>query len=130
MILYSKEQDGTLNVLICGKVSREPELKENQKGNKVRFSVAYGKSKYMDCEAWADSDAGAVSGCLEKGDTVIVLGAHRSWEYNGKTYSSLTVDGVFPMTAPSAAAPAATQGAEATQGSFSDLMDAEDGLPF
>lgn len=98
-ILYSREQDGTLNVLIAGKVIREPELKETKNGNKIRFSVAYGKSKFMNVECWADSSVGEMAGRLEKGDSVIVTGLHNTWEYNGKQYSKLEADFIQPMMA-------------------------------
>ncbi len=94
-ILYSKEADGTLNVLVFGKVSRDAEVKSGQNGSRVKFSVCYGKSKFMDCEAWADSDVGGIAACLEKGDLIGVSGVHRSWEYKDKKYSSLTADMIF-----------------------------------
>ena len=94
-ILYSKEADDTMNVAVSGKVTREPELRESTKGNKVRFSIAYGKSKYMECEVWADSPIASVAGGLERGDIVMVAGTHRKWDYNGKTNQCVTADAIF-----------------------------------
>ena len=91
-IFSTKTEDGTLNVLIFGKVTRDPERKETQRGSKWRWSVNYAKSKYMDCEAWSDSPAGEIAGMLEHGDLVSVAGTHRSHEYNGKTYQNIEVD--------------------------------------
>lgn len=140
-IFHAKEKDGTINVIVCGKVSREPQVKSGSKGNRIQFSVAYGKQKYMDCEAWEDSTAGDMAGCLEKGDVVLVSGTHRSWEYNGKEYQCVTVDFLIPMSMPDvqAVAPApAPEAKPATSGNyksgkFSDLDDDsedDDDLPF
>lgn len=126
-ILYSKEQDGTMNVLISGKVSRDPELKHSDRGDRVRFTVAYGKSKFMDCEAWADNPAGAVASCLEKGDPVAVIGTHRSWEYNDKTYSAVTADMVISVTVPESTMTAST---ENTTSSWEDISQTDGELPF
>lgn len=131
-ILYSKEQDGTLNVLLTGKVTRDPEIRETAKGNKIRFSVAYGKSKFMNVEAWADSGAGNVAGCLEKGDAVLVTGSHRSHEYNGKTYTNVEAD--FITTPPGIAPTAAMTEPSVAQTQAPKLGDeweeVEDELPF
>lgn len=129
-IIYSKEQDGTLNVLVSGKLTRDPEIKHLPKGDKIRFSIAYGAKKYMDCEVWADNAVGQLAGCLEKGDTIAATGSHRSWEYNGKTYHSIDVDAIFTMNMP----PISTSGssehtAEATP-QFEELSEEDESLPF
>lgn len=130
-IVYSKEQDGTLNVFVSGRVSREPERKELSKGSKIKFSVSYGSKKYIDCEAWCDNDVGTVAGCLEKGDVVGVSGTHRSWEYNDKTYSSVTADAIFVMSVPTAEAPMMPDAQDqAAAGAWEELADSDDGLPF
>lgn len=99
-IIYSKTQDGTINVLLAGKVTRDSEVKKTGDISRVKFPVCYDKKQYMDCEAFADSDVGAVAGCLEKGDTVAVMGKYRTWEYNGKTYKSVTADFIFTLAVP------------------------------
>lgn len=128
-IIYSKEQDGTLNVLCSGKVVRDPELKRGNNGDRVKFSICYGKKKFMDCEAWADSDIGAIAGCLEKGDMVSVMGTHRTWEYNGKNYATLTADMIMTLTA---ASPQDDNAAvdEQPHGEWKDLSDTDGELPF
>ncbi len=129
-IIYSKEQDGTLNVLVCGKVTRDAETKQNNHGTKVKFSVAYGKKKYMDCEAWMDSPAGTVAACLEAGDCVGVSGTHRTWEYNGKTYASIDADMIFTLPQISSE-PLAQSPSESASSGFEELEDDDDGeLPF
>lgn len=130
----SKDADGILNVFMTGKVTREPKIQTTSKGDHVKFSIAYGKKKYMDCDAWADSPAGEVAACLEVGDMVMITGTHRSWEYNDKTYQSITVDGIFLQTTPlapsvpNAPSPAAKEAVQA--GSFEDLDDEDEELPF
>lgn len=101
-IIYSRQQDGTINVLCAGFVSQEPEVKDTAKGTRVKFSVCYGKKQYLTCEAWGDTDVGAIASCLEKHDTVAVMGAYRTWDYNGKTYSSVSADMLFTLAAPTA----------------------------
>jgi single-stranded DNA-binding protein len=131
-IIYSKENDGTLNVMCAGKVVRDPELKEGNRGNFVKFSVNYGKSKFMDCEAWADSDVGSVAGCLEKGDTIAVMGTHRTWKSNsGREYKTLTADMIFTFALPAqpVEAPQSAPPPEA-KNSFTPLAANDDELPF
>ena len=136
-IIYSKDRDGVLHVALCGNVTRDPEIKENAKGDKVKFSVAYGKSKYMDCDAWADSNAGQVAGRLEKGDTVFAMGIHRSWNYNEKTYQSVSVDAVIPvgvMTMAASSLPDADAQPTASEvgsaGEWEELAEDDGDLPF
>jgi len=131
-IFSSKEKDGTLNVMVCGKVSRDPELKQSTKGDRVKFSISYGKSKFMDIEAWADAAVGEIAGRLEKGDTVAVAGVHRSWEYNDKTYQSVTADMIFTLSTGSSdgAAPAAPASKSSTPDFVDISEDDEDELPF
>lgn len=142
-ILVFKEKDGTINTVVTGKVTREPEVKSSAKGDKVKFSVAYGKKKYMQVEAWSDSDVGNIASCLEKGDIVCASGEYKEWEYNNKVYSAITADAIFSMQMPVAAAvapsaaPSQTAKSEKTQyvsGKFEDIeyddSDGDDDLPF
>ncbi len=125
-IFYSREKDGTLNVHISGKVTQAPKLSRNEKN--VNFSVSYGKSKYMNCEAWADSHAGDIAARLEVGDVVSMDGIHRTWEYNDKTYQSVTIDYISVMGTPETAPQDFT---EPTLGvTYEDLQDDDGELPF
>lgn len=133
----SKDADGNLNVFMSGKVTREPRLLEAARGDHIKFSVSYAKKKYMDCDVWADSPAGEVAACLEVGDYILITGTHRSWEYNDKTYQSITVDGIFLQTTPlapsvpDAPSPAAKEAVQA--GKFvevDDDWDRDESLPF
>lgn len=89
-IFRTKEADGTVNALVFGKVTRDPTL--NPKGDRIRFGVAYGKGKFMDIQAFADSPAGQLAGYLEKGDHVCVAGLWESWQREDKTYSAVRAD--------------------------------------
>ena len=130
-IIYSREQDKTLNVFVCGKVVRDPEIKQgnNGSGSRVKFSVCYGKKKFMDCEAWADSDVGAVAGCLEKGDLIGVIGTHRTWEYQDRQYSTLSADGIFTMSVPENYVGQSDSAPQASSG-YEEIDDSEGELPF
>lgn len=128
-IIYSKTQDGTLNILAAGKVTRDAEVKQTGNISRVKFSIAYDKKQYMDCEAFADSDVGAVAACLEKGDIVAVMGKHRTWEYNDKQYFSLSADFIFTMSVPEYDAPHSEQ-SEQTSAKFEKLDNSEEELPF
>ena len=135
-IIYSKESDGIVNAFVTGKVSREPETKPSKNGEKVKFSVAYGKKKYMQIESWSDSDVGQMALCVEKGDIVGVTGVYDKWTYNDKEYSAVTADAIFLMGAPVASsAPAPKEKPAPTQfkpGKFNDIEpdDEDDELPF
>lgn len=133
-IIFSKQNDGTVNVLCAGRVVRDPEVKEGNHGTRVKFTVGYGKKQYMDCEAWADNDVGSVASCLEKDDLIAVMGTHRSWEYNEKKYSTLTADMIFTLAVPFAAEDAPPR-VEPQQGgnesrAFTELSDNSEELPF
>ena len=133
-IVYSKEQDGTLNVIVSGKVVRDPEIKQgnNGSGSRVKFSICYGKKKFMDCEAWAESEVGSVAGCLEKGDVISAMGTHRTWEYQGRQYSTLSADMIFTLSVLEAYepdVPNASPGNE-PESSFSETEDSDEELPF
>ena len=132
-IIFSKDNDGNLSVAMCGKVSREPEIKDTKNGRKVKFSVNYAKSRYMDCDAWMDSDIGEVAARLEHGDRALFMGTHRTWTYNDKTYQGVTVDGIFPMelipmVVDSTAEPDETDNKNA--GDYAELTDDDTDLPF
>lgn len=103
-IVAYKEKDGTINLQLTGTVSRDPEYKETKSGKtKVRFSIAYGKKKYMNCEVWEDRAASDIAARLEKGDTILVAGTHSSWERDGKQYEVLDLELILPMSLPVAA---------------------------
>lgn len=130
-IIYSKEQDGTLNVLLSGKVTREPDLRENAKGNRIKFAISYGKSKFMDVETREDGDVGETASRLEKGDVITVIGTHRSWEYNGKNYQSVSADMIITSTLPLVpASPLVGAVNMAPQEPVMEELDDDETLPF
>ena len=137
MVIYSSENDGTLNAILSGKVTREPEIRQTTRSSIVKFSVSYGKSKFMDCEAWADSAAGQIAGHLEKGDTVLVTGVHRSHEYNGKIYQTVMADAILvsgipfaPMLEEASEPPAAQEQKKKEKERYYDITAEDDDLPF
>ena len=103
-------------------------VKQTGNVSRVKFSICYDKKQFMDCEAFADSDVGAVASCLEKGDYVAVMGKHRTWEYNGQQYASLSADFIFTMVVPEIAAEVESPAPSQTYEEIDDSSDGE--LPF
>lgn len=137
IFLFKEKQDGTINAQLCGKVTRGPELSKS--GKTVKFSVAYGEKKYMQCLAFADSDLGRKAGSLEVKDRVCVMGTMTSNEYDGKTYYSVMIDwlsvegeGIAQPTFNQAATAMASGGnAKAEEnGGFAEQNDDDGELPF
>lgn len=93
-------------VLVAGTIGKDPELKHVGQYDRavLKMTVRYGseqgedgkrRGKYLDVDVW--SDAEELDGMLVKDDPVIVTaGEIKSREYNGKTYYSVSADGVFP----------------------------------
>lgn len=93
-------------VLISGTIAKTPELKFVGQNNRpvLKFSVRYGsepdetgkrKGKYLDVDVW--NGAEDLSDMLKEEDPVIIT-AHevKSREYNGKTYYSVSAEGLYP----------------------------------
>lgn len=129
-ILAYREKDGTVNIICAGKAVRDAEVKQTNNGTRVRFSVNYGKSKFMDCEAWADNDVGSIASLIEKGDYIAVMGTHRSWEYNGKQYESVTADMIFTLNAPPAVQTSPQEEVPQPSQKWEELRNDNDELPF
>lgn len=133
-IIFFKEKDGTINVHAAGYVTREPKVLDKV----VLFGLCYGKQKFLDCKAWRNDAAGRVAECLEKHDVIAIDGVYESYENkDGETKWQASVDAIFPVTVPSAAAnsPAApVQQSSAdpldTLGSRLQEYDGSDELPF
>ena len=128
-ILQTREKDGTVNIQIAGKVSQDPRY--NQKGDRINFSVMYGKNKFMNCQAYADTPAGFFIGFLEKGDHVLLTGIYEEWEREGKKYSALKVDFATVQPAPQndTVIPDSQEHSAAIDGQFTELEE-EGNLPF
>lgn len=134
-IIAFKEKDGTVNMAVAGNVSRDPVLQTTDKGSKVKFSVGYGKGKFQNVEAKADTPQGRLAGCLEKGDRVLVFGKWETWTYQDKSYDTLYADFIsaqqdasFSEAVNTPAEPKAAQSAENSP--YSDLQDTDEELPF
>lgn len=115
-IIYSKKQDGSIDVLAAGKVTRESKVIQTTKGNVVKFGMAYGKKEYLDVDVWSDKKSALTASRLEHGDEVLVMGRYEVREYNGKEYKSVSADFVIAAESPqyvSMMASAPTSGADA-----------------
>lgn len=133
-LFQSKEKDGTVNLRVCGYITKDPYIPDSKKV--VLFSVCYGKDKYMECKAWASSKVGQLAACMEKHDEVAVDGVWEQYDgKDGKKHDQIRVDHIaVQMDAPRAEAPKQeTATVSATDGGgFAELDESEDDgtLPF
>lgn len=101
MILNTKT-----GILLSGTIGKAPELRyvgQNERAV-LKFSIRYGseqddtgkwRGKYIDVDVW--NNAEELDGMLAEDDAVIVTAREiKSREYNGKTYYSVSADGIFP----------------------------------
>lgn len=88
-VLFRNEVDNT--ALVAGTVVRDAEYRKVGKNNysKANFTVAYGENKYVSVAVWFNLAEHAK--LLKKGDHVIAFGQFESRDYNGKTYTDLTI---------------------------------------
>lgn len=88
--MQTKLGDGS--VMICGIVGKDAETKRVGEKNSVmtKFSVKAGdrtdqsgdkKAVWVNCTAW--NDMGKAASTLKKGDTALVIGRIRTYQYNG-----------------------------------------------
>lgn len=90
-LFQSRQKDGTISIQATGYVTKDPYIPES--GKIVFFTVCYGKQKYLDCKAWANTAAGRLAACLEKHDTVCVTGDLDEYEAkDGTRKQQLVVD--------------------------------------
>ena len=132
-LFQTKERDGTVNIRVCGYVTKDPYIPTS--GKMVLFSVCYGKEKFMDCKAWASSKVGQLAACLERHDEVAVDGVWEQYtDKDGKERSQVRVDHIaVQMEAPKADEQQELRQSSAESGGFTELNEAEedDGtLPF
>lgn len=131
-LFQSKQQDGTVSLRVCGYVTKTPYIPDSKKV--VLFTVSYGKDKYMDCKAWADTAFGQLAACLEKGDEVAVDGVYERYDgKDGKPHDQLRVDHLaIQMQAPVAEEADAPDPIAAPMQKFEELSEEDDGgeLPF
>lgn len=129
-IIFSKEQDGTINVHAAGYVTREPKVFDKV----VLFGLCYGKKKFLDCKAWRSDVTGGEAERLEKHDVISVDGVYESYENkDGDTKWQVTLDAIFPVGVSSAGAaqPSAPPKPQDKQsGGFEELDEDDSDLPF
>lgn len=75
-------------VILGGRLSRDPEVKETQNGKKVAsFSLAVSRQKegvdFINCNAW-DKQAEFISGYFHKGSCILIEGAIQTRKYKDK----------------------------------------------
>lgn len=129
-IFQCREKDDTLNVMVCGRLPRDAEIKTGDRGDRVKFEVNYGKNKYLKCEAWLDNRVGALAACFEKDDFIMACGTLRSWDHDGKTYHVLSADYVAPIYQPPQNANDPDAQDLSGAGEYAELKDDDEGLPF
>ena len=95
-------------ILISGSILHDPELKFVGQQNRpvLKFSLRYASEqkedgkrhgKFIDVDVWAGAED--LQNMLCEDDQVLVTAREvKSREYNGKTYYSVSADGVFPDT--------------------------------
>ena len=132
-LFQTKERDGTVNIRVCGYVTKDPYIPAS--GKMVLFSVCYGKEKFMDCKAWASSKVGQLAACLERHDEVAVDGVWEQYtDKDGKERSQVRVDHIaVQMEAPKADEQQEIRQSGAESGGFTELNEAEEDegtLPF
>ena len=102
-LFQCKEKDGTINMTVCGYVTKDPKIFEKD-GKPViaSFSVCYGKKKYMDCKAWSGNESVfALAGCLEHHDVVSVSGVYTTHTgKDGKEYGQIDADFISVLQQP------------------------------
>lgn len=96
--------DGSQYMICTGSVSRDAKVGEIPKNHipKVEFGVGYDSKQFMNVCAVGDNAATKISACLEKGDTVAVVGTWRQRPYTtkdgeAKVWSELRADHVIPL---------------------------------
>lgn len=103
--IANKRPDGGYDTVVWGSVSQASSIGETQNHNpKVKFSVCYAKSTYMNCVAYGNTDTTQFAASLEKGDLVLCAGLWSERQYtdkdgNPRRYQELVCDIVFPPAA-------------------------------
>lgn len=98
-IFQTKEKDGTINIRVCGYLTKDPFVPES--GKVVLFTVCYAKDKYMDCKAWGDKTVGELAACLERHDEVAVDGIYDSYTgKDGKRREQIVADHISVQQSP------------------------------
>lgn len=128
MIQYSKEQDGTMNVCVSGYLTRDAFVNDKV----ILFSVCYGKQKYMDVKVWRNTDElAALAACLEKHDTVLVCGTYETYtSKDGEKKDQINADFLMPLTMPATAPNVPDEQEQAAAGTWEELSENDEGLPF
>lgn len=93
-------------IMISGTIAKSPELRRVGQNDRplLKFSVRYSsekdefgklQGKFIDVDVWGKAEE--LDGMFSEGDSVIVAAREiKTREYNGKTYHSVSADGLWP----------------------------------
>lgn len=83
------------NVILIGRLTSDPELKQNEKYTQCKFTLAVNRIKegtdFINCIAW-NKQAEAISKYLKKGSQVAIEGKIQTGSYEGKNGKVYTTD--------------------------------------
>lgn len=82
-------------VMLIGRLTNDPELKQNEKYTQCKFTLAVNRLKegtdFINCIAW-NKQAEAISKYLKKGSQVAIEGRIQTGSYDGKNGKVYTTD--------------------------------------
>lgn len=82
-------------VMLIGRLTSDPELKQNEKYTQCKFTLAVNRIKegtdFINCIAW-NKQAEAISKYLKKGSQVAIEGKIQTGSYEGKNGKVYTTD--------------------------------------
>lgn len=82
-------------VMLIGRLTGDPELKQNEKYTQCKFTLAVNRIKegtdFINCIAW-NKQAEAISKYLKKGSQVAIEGRIQTGSYDGKNGKVYTTD--------------------------------------
>lgn len=83
------------NVILIGRLTSDPELKQNEKYTQCKFTLAVNRVKegtdFINCIAW-NKQAEAINKYLKKGSQVAIEGRIQTGSYDGKNGKVYTTD--------------------------------------
>ena len=125
-------------VLIQGRLTKDPELKQTQSGiSKLLFTVAWSE-KYKEvetkcfllCEAWRQK-AEFISNYFRKGQEIIIEGHMVTEDWNGEQVTFCSIDNANFCGSKSGNAPKQEEKPKTDENGFMDIPDgADEELPF
>ena len=130
---YSKDGKETKTGLVIAKATCDGDIRVTGSGKEVGSIsvIAYhyqdGGAAFLTVKGWGR--LGRELSNLVKGDTVVAAGRLESREYNGKTYTDLVADYVWP-TEPAPHFPIQSGGVNVSAADFAEISEEDGELPF